>query len=91
MTKPISDMAVLIAGAGRGLGAALAWAFAREGARVVNNYRHSKAQAHALAKRRDMHWLRNWRRTPWPFGPMSPIRPKWRAWWRMWRRRWGHL
>ena len=49
MTKPISDMTVLIAGAGRGLGAALARAFAREGARVANNYRHSKAQAHALA------------------------------------------
>lgn len=34
---------------GRGLGAALARAFAREGARVAINYRHSKAQAHALA------------------------------------------
>ncbi len=49
MTKPISDMTVLITGAGRGLGAALARAFAREGARVAINYRHSKAQAHALA------------------------------------------
>jgi 3-oxoacyl-[acyl-carrier protein] reductase len=49
MTKSISDMTVLITGAGRGLGASLARAFVREGARVAINYRHSKAQAEALA------------------------------------------
>jgi 3-oxoacyl-[acyl-carrier protein] reductase len=38
---------VLITGAGRGLGAAIATAFARTGARVVLNYRRSRAPAEA--------------------------------------------
>ncbi|MEO0703794.1 MAG: 3-oxoacyl-ACP reductase [Pseudomonadota bacterium] len=49
MSKALSEQTVLITGAGRGLGAAIASAFAREGARVVINYRKSKAAADALA------------------------------------------
>ncbi len=49
MSKPINKQTVLITGAGRGLGAAIAMAFAREGARVVINYRKSKEAAEALA------------------------------------------
>ena len=51
MSQPLADQIVLVSGAGRGLGAAIAAAFAREGARVVINYRHSKDQAEALAAR----------------------------------------
>lgn len=49
MSTPINEQTVLITGAGRGLGAAIAQAFAREGAQVVINYRHSKTAAEALA------------------------------------------
>ena len=45
----ISDQVVLVTGAGRGLGAAIATAFAREGARVVVNYRRSRQAAERLA------------------------------------------
>ena len=51
MSQPLADQIVLVSGAGRGLGAAIAAAFAREGARVAINYRHSKDQAEALATR----------------------------------------
>lgn len=50
MTKSLNDSTILITGAGRGLGAAIARAFAREGARVAINYRNSGDAAHALAK-----------------------------------------
>ncbi|MHA3915151.1 3-oxoacyl-ACP reductase [Halovulum sp. GXIMD14793] len=49
MIKDIDQQTVLVTGAGRGLGAAIATAFAREGARVVINYRQSKEAAEALA------------------------------------------
>ncbi len=45
----LSDQIVLVTGAGRGLGAEIARAFARHGARVVINYRASKDAAEALA------------------------------------------
>lgn len=49
MMKSISEQTVLITGAGRGLGAAIARAFAGEGARVAINYRHSAKAAQDLA------------------------------------------
>lgn len=45
------EQTVLITGGGRGLGAAIAVAFAGEGARVVIDYRTSKVAAEALADR----------------------------------------
>ncbi|MEM0976439.1 MAG: 3-oxoacyl-ACP reductase [Pseudomonadota bacterium] len=53
MSKPLNEQTVLVTGAGRGLGAAIASAFAREGAKVVINYRNSQKEAEDLANRLD--------------------------------------
>ncbi|OZF49847.1 3-oxoacyl-ACP reductase [Rhodococcus sp. 14-1411-2a] len=45
------EQTVLVTGGGRGLGAAIAAAFAGQGARVVIDYRNSKEDAEALANR----------------------------------------
>ncbi|MEM9408062.1 MAG: 3-oxoacyl-ACP reductase, partial [Acidobacteriota bacterium] len=50
MSKPLREQTVLVTGAGRGFGAAIASAFAREGARVAINYRKSRAAAEGLAE-----------------------------------------
>lgn len=50
MSSSLDAQTVLITGAGRGLGAAIARAVAREGAHVAINYHRSEAQAHALAE-----------------------------------------
>jgi 3-oxoacyl-[acyl-carrier protein] reductase len=47
---PLDQQLVLISGASRGLGAAIAHAFAREGARVVINYFQSQTAAEQLAE-----------------------------------------
>jgi 3-oxoacyl-[acyl-carrier protein] reductase len=51
MVLPINQQMVLVTGAGRGLGAAIAEAFAAEGAKVAINYRASRKQAETLAAR----------------------------------------
>jgi len=51
MTTPINEQTVLVTGAGRGLGAAIAEAFGREGAKVAINYRSSRDGAERLAER----------------------------------------
>jgi 3-oxoacyl-[acyl-carrier protein] reductase len=51
MHHPLSEQTVIVTGAGRGLGSAIAAAFAREGARVAINYRNSREGAEALAER----------------------------------------
>lgn len=49
MSTSIAEQTVLVTGAGRGFGAAIASAFAREGAKVVINYRNSRGAAEDLA------------------------------------------
>lgn len=48
-SRPLSEQIVLVTGASRGLGAAIARAFGREGARVVVNYFQSEGRAQAVA------------------------------------------
>ncbi|MEM6929169.1 MAG: 3-oxoacyl-ACP reductase [Myxococcota bacterium] len=49
MSLPLSEHVVLVTGAGRGLGAAIAAAFAREGSAIAITYRNSQEGAEALA------------------------------------------
>ncbi|CTQ51245.1 3-oxoacyl-ACP reductase [Jannaschia donghaensis] len=49
MTLPLDHQTVLVTGGCRGLGAAIARAFGREGARVAINYRRSRDMAETLA------------------------------------------
>lgn len=49
MTLALKDQTVLVTGASRGLGAAIAAAFAREGAKVAINYHRNRDMAEALA------------------------------------------
>lgn len=53
----LSEQLVLVTGAGRGLGSAIARAFAREGARVVINFRASRDAAKALQAELGAHAL----------------------------------
>lgn len=46
----LAEQVVLVTGAGRGLGSAIARAFARSGARVVVNYRRSREAAETLVR-----------------------------------------
>jgi 3-oxoacyl-[acyl-carrier protein] reductase len=51
VSLPLNEQTILVTGAGRGLGAAIAAAFAREGAKVAVNYRNSRSEAEALVGR----------------------------------------
>lgn len=51
MSLPLNEQTVLVTGAGRGLGAAIATSFAGEGASVAVNYRNSGKAAEDLAAR----------------------------------------
>lgn len=50
MNKNIAEQTVLVTGSGRGLGSAVARAFAREGAKVIINYRNSRTSAEELSQ-----------------------------------------
>ena len=49
MNLPINKQAVLITGAGRGLGSSISKSFHREGAKVIINYRKSYKSAKTVS------------------------------------------
>lgn len=71
---PLDQQLVIVTGASRGLGAAIARAFLREGARVVVNYLNSEAAARELAATAPT--------APWPRGPTCATPTRWPPWWR---------
>ncbi len=60
MTRPFEQQVVLVTGASRGIGAAIAEAFAREGALVVVNYRERADAARAVVARCESHGVPAW-------------------------------
>jgi 3-oxoacyl-[acyl-carrier protein] reductase len=60
MSRPFDQQVVLVTGASRGIGAAIAEAFAREGAMVVVNYRERTDAAREVVARCEAHGVPAW-------------------------------
>ncbi len=60
MSRPFDQQVVLVTGASRGIGAAIAEAFAREGAMVVVNYRERAEAAREVVARCESHGVPAW-------------------------------